>query len=258
VGETEYLRMSVTWSLAAETAGLVTSSTVTATPVKPGPPVLTTTAGGGWTSAYLGPVAPNTAYVITVTSTDAEGTSEPSAPVELTSPNEDGEAGGGKGGEGASVCEMASGTIKLSPGLTETPHVQSITLKGALQGCEGAGAGETATFVAHLKTTEEVTCSALESLSLEPTTEAVSAVVKWAPKEAGTSHGSLVVPITEAGGATLGGALQGGPFPAPVVVNGTLYEGFTGGPECGLAEGNKKAKPVKRGAFSASGLEFVG
>jgi hypothetical protein len=260
--ETEHLRMYVSWSLDPNTAGVITSSTVTATPVKPGPPVLTATTGGSWTSADLEPVSPNTAYVVTVTSSDDEGTSEPSAPLEVTSPNEDGEKGGGEegggeeGGTAAVVCEMAAGTIKLSPGLSETPHAQNITLKGELKGCGGPSPAESATFVAHLKTTEEVTCLALASLSAEPTTAPVSAVVKWAPKEAGTSHGSLIVPITEAGEATFGGSLQGGPFSSPGAVNGALFESFAGGPTCGLAEGKKHAKPVKSGTFSGGSIEL--
>jgi hypothetical protein len=255
-GESEYLRMSVGWALAPETAGLISSSTVTATPVKPGPPVLTATTGGGWSSADLGPVSPNTTYVVTVTSSDDEGTSEASAPLQVTSPNEDGEKGGGGEGGTSEVCELVAGTIKLSPGLSETPHVQNITLKGELQGCGGPAPVESATFVAHMKTTEEVTCSALGSLSLEPVTSPVSVVVKWAPKEGGTSHGSLIMPITEAGGATLGGSLEGGPFGSPAAVNGTVYESFTGGSTCGLAEGKKQAKPVKSGTFSGSSIEL--
>jgi hypothetical protein len=254
--EHEYLRMSATWSLDGETAGLITSSTVTATPLNPGPPVLTATVGGAGTSAYLGPVAPNTAYAVTVTSTDAEGTSEPSAPFDLSSPNGDGEGEKTTGGTGSEVCEAATGTIKLSPGLSNTPHVQTITLKGQLSSCDGPAALESGSFVAHLKTTEEVTCSALESLSFAPTTEPLSAASRWAPREAGHSHGSLIVAITEAGGATLEGSLEGGPFPTPAAVAGTLYESFSGGPSCGLPQGSKKAKPVKTGSFSASGIEL--
>jgi hypothetical protein len=251
--EAQYLRMSVAWSLDPETAGMVTSSTVTATPVKPGPPVLTATADGGSTSAYLWPVAPDTTYLVTITSTDAEGTSEASTPVELTSPNGDGEAQ--KGGTGE-VCELASGTIKLSPGLTETPHLQSITLKGALHGCHGPAPIESATFVAHETTAEEVTCGALQSLSAEPTTTPVSLLVKWSPKEAGSSHGSLSLPITEAGGATLAGLLEGGPFGSPTALNGTLSESFTGAATCGIGAPKKKEKPVKSGSFSGGGVEL--
>ncbi|MCW3031990.1 MAG: hypothetical protein JWM60_335 [Solirubrobacterales bacterium] len=254
--ETEHLRMYVSWSPAPDTAALLTSSTVTATPVKPGPPVLTATVDGNWTTAALEPVSPNTAYVITVTSSDEEGTSAASAPLELTSPNEDGEKGAGGGGTAAMTCETASGTIKLSPGLSETPHVQNITLKGELNGCGGPSPAESASIVAHLQTTEEVTCLALASLSFEPTTAPVSAVVKWAPKEAGTSHGSLTVPITEAGEAILGGSLQGGPFSSPAAVSGAVYESFTGAATCGVAQGKKQAKPVKSGTFSGSSIEL--
>ena len=255
-GETEFLQMTVGWSVDPMTAGLISSNTVTATPVKAGPPVLSATTAGNWTTANLGPVQPSTTYVVTVTSTDAEGTSEASAPLEVTSPNSDGEAGGGGGGGASEVCELAEGTIKLSPGLTETPHVQTITLKGALKGCDGPAPVEAAKFVDHLKTTEEVTCLALQSFALEPTTTAVSLAVKWAPKEAGVSHGSLVVPITEASGATIEGALEGGPFGSPAALSGTLSESFSGGPSCGVAEGSKKAKAVKNGTFTGTNVHI--
>jgi hypothetical protein len=49
---------------------------------------------GSATSAIVGPLAPLTTYRITVTDTDAEGTSAPSTPIEATSPNADGEAPG--------------------------------------------------------------------------------------------------------------------------------------------------------------------
>jgi hypothetical protein len=258
VGETEYLRMTVYWTLDPETAGLISSNTVTATPTKPGPPVLTATTSNGWTPAYLGPVEPNTAYDVTVTSTDAEGTSEPSAPVEIKSPNSDGEAEKEKpGGESHEVaCESNTGTIKLSPGLSETPHVQNITVKGRLSQCDGKAGVESATYVAHLKTIGEVTCAALSSFSTEPTTEAVSLSVKWAPQELGASHGSLVLPVTEASSAALTGTLEGGPFGGPQpITGGEVFEAFTGGPECGIPQGKKKAKAVKNGTFSGTALE---
>lgn len=256
-GEREYLQMTVTWTVDPATAGLLSSNTVTVTPVKAGPPVLSASTAGNWTTANLGPIEPSTKYVVTVTSTDAEGTSEASAPVEVASPNSDGEAEKGGGGGAGTGCELAEGSIKLSPGLSETPHVQNITVKGELKGCDGTAApAETAKFTDHLKTTEEVTCSALQSFALEPTTAPVSLVVKWAGKEAGTSHGSLLIPITEASGATVEGAFEGGPFGAPAALSGTLFESFSGGPECGLAEGKKKAKAVKNGVFSGSNLKI--
>lgn len=255
-GETEYLRMQVGWTPAAETAGLISSSTVTATPVKPGPPVLNTSVEGAYTSAFLAPVAPNTTYLVTVTNTDAEGTSQPSSPIEVTSPNEDGVGGGGGGGTAGETCEQNSGTIKLSPGLSETPQVQDITIKGALTGCDGPAEPTGATYVAHLKTTEEVTCSTLLSLSAEPTTTSVSLVVKWSPKGAGNSHGTLVLPLTEAGGS-FEGTVEGGPFSGVHnVFASSLYESFTGGPTCGVPPAKGKAKPVKSGAFATSAAEI--
>jgi hypothetical protein len=67
----------VTWTPAPETAGLIHSSQVTATPVGSTAPVLTGTVTGGGSYIRLGPVEPNTTYKITVTNTDLEGTSQP-------------------------------------------------------------------------------------------------------------------------------------------------------------------------------------
>jgi|GEM_PF-754368 hypothetical protein len=90
-GEQLVLRFQVSWTPASETAGLITSSTVTATPVGSTAPVLTTTVNGSGTVAIVGPLQPNTTYQITVTNTDAEGTSQASTPIEAKSPNSDGE-----------------------------------------------------------------------------------------------------------------------------------------------------------------------
>jgi hypothetical protein len=253
--ETVLVRFQVGWTPAAETAALIISSTVTATPVGSGAPVLTTTVSGGSSSALVGPLQPNTKYKITVTNTDAEGTSEASSPIEAASGGPEGEGGGGGGG-GAETCEQNQGTIKLSPGLEETPHVQSITVKGTLKGCDGPLSFSEGTYVAHLKTAEEVTCSTLASLSAEPTTSSVSLAVKWSPAEAGSSKGTLVMPLTEAGGA-FEGTLEGGPFASLSSFSASsLSESFTGGPTCGVASGKKKAKAVKSGTFASSSVQI--
>jgi hypothetical protein len=75
----------VSWLPAQETAGLITSSTITATPVGSAAPVLTATVSGSQTSGRIGTLVPHTTYKITVTNTDAEGTSQPSAPDEVSS-----------------------------------------------------------------------------------------------------------------------------------------------------------------------------
>ncbi|MHB8235611.1 MAG: fibronectin type III domain-containing protein, partial [Solirubrobacteraceae bacterium] len=253
-GETEYLRMTVSWTAAGETAGLITSSTVTATPVNSSAPVLSATASGTWSTAYLSPVQPNTTYRVSVTDADSEGTSPPSAPLELTSPNQDGE------GEHKTVetCERSQGSIKLTPGLSETPQVQAITVKGQLSECDGPLGFESATFVDRLTTTEEVTCSVLASASAEPTTAPVSLSVKWLPSEAGSSKGSLLMPLSEVAATGLSGTLEHGPFSAPTPVHtGWVAESFTGAASCGQPSGKKAiVKLVKAGAFSTGEVEF--
>ena len=193
-GASEYLRMTVNWTAAPETAGMITSSTVTATPVNSSAPVLSTTVGGTWPTAYLAPVAPSTTYRVTVTNTDGEGTSQSSTPYEITSPNSDGEAVREAKTE---ACTVNQGKITLSPGLSETPSVQNITVKGELSNCTGPLGFEGGKYTDHLKTTEEVTCSVLSSISSEPTTESVSLALKWLPSEEGSSNGSILLPLSE-------------------------------------------------------------
>ncbi len=248
------LQFQVSWIPDPANAGAITSSTVTATPIGGSTaPVLTATVTGS--SATLAPLARHTTYIVTVTSTDPEGTSEPSEPLEANSAT-----GGGPPPPPPPValasCETNTGKIKLSPGLTETPHVQSITIKGVLGECDGSAGVESATYVAHLTTTEEVTCAVLQSLPGEPTTAPVSLSVKWAPHELGSSQGTLVVPITEASAAPLSGALEGGPFAGPEpIIGGWISEAFSGGYDCGQAEGKRSAKPVKSGSFTGTAVE---
>jgi hypothetical protein len=254
-GGAEYLRMGVTWTADAETAPLIKSFTVTAAPVSSSAPVLTATASGTWPTAALSPVQTNTTYRVSVTSTDAEGTSQPSAPVEVTSPNSDGEAQ--RETKKVQTCEQDQGTIKLSPGLTATPHVQNIIVKGELKACSGPLAFESGKYVDHLRTTEEVACSVLASTSAEPTTAAVSLSVKWSPGAEGTSKGSLILPLSEVALTGLTGTLEGGPFATAASAKAaTVAESFSGASTCGQAVGKKKAKAVKSGTFSTSEVEF--
>jgi fibronectin type III domain protein len=78
-------QFQVSWTPAAATAAQITSSTVTATPVGSSAPVLSATVSGTATSALVGPLQPATTYAITVTNTDAEGTSPASSPIEAKS-----------------------------------------------------------------------------------------------------------------------------------------------------------------------------
>jgi hypothetical protein len=254
-GEREFLRMTVGWTVAPETAGLLKSSTATATPVPPGPPVLTKSVIPYFSSAALEPVEPHTTYRVTVTNTDSEGTSEPSEPIEITSPNSDGEAE--KEHQTYVSCAVNHGTIKLTPGITETAHLQAITVSGEFSECSGPGP-ESGKYVDHLTTTEEVTCSALSSASVEPTTKSTSLTVKWLPLEEGTSKGTLTLPVSEVSLTGISGTLSGGPFTAPTPIKAaSIAEGFTGASLCGVPQGkNKVIKPVKVGTFSTSEVEF--
>jgi hypothetical protein len=85
VGEKVELRFQVGWTPASETAPLLTSSRVVATPVGSNAPVLEATVNGGGSYALLAPLQRRTTYQITVTNTDPEGTSQPSTPIEVNS-----------------------------------------------------------------------------------------------------------------------------------------------------------------------------
>jgi hypothetical protein len=85
VGEKVELRFQVSWTPAGETAALLTSSHVVATPVGSTAPVLEATVNGGGSYVLLAPLARRTTYSITVTNTDREGTSQPSTPIEVNS-----------------------------------------------------------------------------------------------------------------------------------------------------------------------------
>jgi hypothetical protein len=88
-GESGPQDATVGWTPAPETAVLITSSTITATPVGSTAPVLTKTIIGSGISAVIGTLelngslVPETTYNITVTSTDEEGTSNASAPYQV-------------------------------------------------------------------------------------------------------------------------------------------------------------------------------
>lgn len=99
------------------------------------------------------------------------------------------------------TCEI-SGSIKLSPGLTETPTVQNIGItkhKGALlSNCSGATETTVTGGSVHVvgKTTGPVTCKTLTEAGA-PVEEA--AIFKWQPNGEGTenSNAAFSMPLTE-------------------------------------------------------------
>ena len=77
----------VAWAPGLANPAVVTSSTVTVTPIgSTTATVVTTTVSGSATSALVGPLQPNTTYAIVVTNTDAGGTSATSTPAQITTP----------------------------------------------------------------------------------------------------------------------------------------------------------------------------
>jgi hypothetical protein len=127
--------------------------------------------------------------------------------------------------------------------------VQNIVIKGKLTGCIGSTA-TSATYVAHLKTTSPVSCTALSSAGEAATG---SIVVKWSPKGQGNSNGTFSMPLTAVAGVSLGGTLESGPF-AAATISGTVSQTFTGA--CGSTGKGKKGKKVKVGTFTGSAVEL--
>jgi Fibronectin type III domain len=80
-------QLRVSWTPAAVTAQAITSSTVTLTPSGgSSAPTVTGVLGGPATAATVGPVQPQTTYLITVVNTDAAGSSPASSQISFTTP----------------------------------------------------------------------------------------------------------------------------------------------------------------------------
>ena len=150
----------------------------------------------------------------------------------------------------ASTTCATEGSIKLSPGLSTTPTVQNVSIKGTLTGCKGVENSFTGgKFNAHFKTAEPVTCAILTGTGAAGTESNI--IAKWTPSGEGNSMGTFSLPLTEVAGASLGGLIASGPFTAGAIT-GTVSQTYTGGPKCGLAEGKKKAKKVNKGTFTGT------
>jgi alpha-tubulin suppressor-like RCC1 family protein len=141
----------------------------------------------------------------------------------------------------SATCTTNSGSITLSPGLTNTPAVQTMKIKGTLTGCTGEPF-TAAKFTATLKTAGPVSCSVLKTSG---ETATGTAKYKWTPK-AKPSAGTLSMLLTEAPGAAFSGELTTGSY-SPLAVLGTVTEGYTA--TC-------IAKVVKKGKFSGSVVNF--
>jgi hypothetical protein len=150
------------------------------------------------------------------------------------------------------LCTADAGTVTLSPGLTDTAAVQTLKIKGTLSGCRGESF-TAVSYTATLKTAGPVACSVLSG---EGEGELASGAAKftWIPK-AKTSGGTLSLPLSESPYIYLDGGLTSGAY-SPLSLFGPLREKFTGSATCGVVEGKKKPKAVRKGSFEGAAADF--
>jgi alpha-tubulin suppressor-like RCC1 family protein len=141
------------------------------------------------------------------------------------------------------MCTGNTATVKLSPGLSDTPTVQTMKIKGTLTGCTGEPFTETR-YSATLRTAGPVACSALKAAG-ESAAGAVK--YKWTPR-AKPSDGTLSALLTETPGVALSAEVTSGSF-APLTLAGTMSESYQGAASC-------STKAVKKGTFTGSTVSF--
>ena len=139
------------------------------------------------------------------------------------------------------TCTTNTGTLKLAPGLSATPAVQTVKIKGTLAGCTSEPFTETK-YSATLKTPGPVSCSVLKATG---ETATGSAKYKWTPS-AKASKGTLAMLLTETPGAAFSGEVTSGTY-APLMLSGTATESYNGAATCSTTT-------VKKGVFSGSAV----
>ena len=136
------------------------------------------------------------------------------------------------------ICTANSGTVKLSPGLTNTAAKQTVKIQGTLTGCTGLAFTEVS-YKATLTTAAAVSCSVLTGAG-EPATG--PAKYKWTPKpKPATSTGPLSLMLSETPSVAFSGEVTAGPF-SPLKFSGAASETYEGGPKCGVPNGKKAAR----------------
>lgn len=150
------------------------------------------------------------------------------------------------------ICTGNTGMVTLKPGLTDAAAVQTLKIKGTLSGCTGELFTEVS-YKATLTTANAVSCSVLSGAS-----EMASgpARFKWTPKaKPSTVTGPLNLVLSETPSGWFHGEITAGLF-SPLTLSGIASETYEGGAKCGVAEGKKKAKAVKKGTFTGSSVRF--
>jgi hypothetical protein len=202
----------------------------------PGIESCTDSHGGSGTFGTLDTATPGAhTYTVTAKSSDGqEGTAEISYTV------------------AKAVCTTNTGTIKLSPGLTDTAAVQTVKIKGTLTGCTGEPFTGVS-YKATLKTAHPVSCSVLSEAG-----EAASgsAKFKWTPKaKPASATGPLSLVLSEEPSVAFSGETTAGAF-SPLTLAGAVSETYEGAAKCGVAAGKKKVKALKKGTFTGTTVAF--
>ncbi len=148
-------------------------------------------------------------------------------------------------GSGPPTCTINAGTLTLSPGLTNTPAVQTVKVKGTISGCTGAPFTEVV-YSATSKTAEMVGCPVLKTTGEQASG---AAKFKWTPKaKPAKSTGTLGMLLTETPSVAFSGEITAGSF-SPLSLSGKASETFTGAATCGT-------KAVKKGTFTGTTVAF--
>jgi hypothetical protein len=140
----------------------------------------------------------------------------------------------------SATCASNRGTLKLSPGLSATPMVQTIKIKGALSDCTGRTFTST-TYTGTLKTAAAMSCAVLNSGQ-----EATGFLrLKWTPK-AKPSTAMLSMLVSEAADTSFSGDVSSSSY-SPLPFSGSVTESYAA---CG-------AQKLKTSAFAGSALNFI-
>jgi hypothetical protein len=142
----------------------------------------------------------------------------------------------------SATCTTNTGTIKLSPGLSDKTAIQTMKIKGTLGSCAGEPFAQTK-YTATLRTAGAVSCSVLKEAG-----EAFGAVkYQWTPS-AKASKGTLNMLLSETPPVAFSGEVASGTY-SPLTFSGTATESYDGAATCSTT-------PVKKGVFSGSAVNF--
>lgn len=150
-------------------------------------------------------------------------------------------------------CTGNSGKVNYSPGITNTPAVQIVKVKGALTGCSGS-AFTGAKYSATLKTSQAVTCATLTTSLGAPATGPL--IARWTPKAKGAeSNGTLNIAVTAVPGTPLSGSLESGPL-SPSALAANLSQTFAKAASCGTGKGTRPPAPLRAATFAGTTVQL--